>query len=402
MSRNLAVIETHPIQYHAPIYRTLQQRFGVPVTAIYGSDFSVVGYRDSEFGTEFAWDTDLLSGYSSVFLSRVQEGGARTVNEVSADGLRRILQQINPAAVMIVGYSPGFHREAFWAAWRGGYPILFRGETTDHTQQRSPLKRWARDSFLRWFYGRCAALLYVGRRSLAHYRRLAVPEHKLFFSPYCVDTTPFQTDEEARKTWRPACRAELGVAGSDRVLLFSGKLIPQKAPELVLQAVKRLPPDMRERTIVLYLGDGALRASLETLAKQEPRVRVRLVGFQNQRALSRYYHAADLLVLPSWGETWGLVVNEALHHGVPCVVSDAVGCAPDLIEPGVTGEVFRSGSAEALASTLLCALQLVDREDIRKKCRAKVARYTIEEAARGIAEAFWSIRERQGGTGRRA
>ena len=72
----LAVIETHPIQYHAPVYRVLQQRLGVPVTAIYGSDFSVAGSRDAEFGTTFAWDADLLSGYTPLFLSRVDSGVA--------------------------------------------------------------------------------------------------------------------------------------------------------------------------------------------------------------------------------------------------------------------------------------------------------------------------------------
>ncbi|MBV9134363.1 MAG: glycosyltransferase, partial [Chloroflexi bacterium] len=71
----LAVIETHPIQYHAPVYRALQRDFGIPVTAVYGSDFSVIGYRDAEFATTFAWDTDLLSGYAARFLSRVSDGG---------------------------------------------------------------------------------------------------------------------------------------------------------------------------------------------------------------------------------------------------------------------------------------------------------------------------------------
>src|SRR5215471_14192487 len=52
----LAVIETHPVQYHAPVYRNLQARFGIPVTAIYGSDFSVEGYRDAEFGARLSWD----------------------------------------------------------------------------------------------------------------------------------------------------------------------------------------------------------------------------------------------------------------------------------------------------------------------------------------------------------
>src|ERR1700722_574296 len=115
---SLAIIETHPIQYHAPVYRELQRTWGIPVTAIYGSDFSVTGYRDPEFGATFAWDTDLLSGYSSIFLDRVANGGPGSAAEVTASGLRDALRHTKPAAVMVLGYSPGFHRQAFFAARR--------------------------------------------------------------------------------------------------------------------------------------------------------------------------------------------------------------------------------------------------------------------------------------------
>src|SRR5690348_16591173 len=125
----LAIIETHPIQYHAPVYRVLQQQFGVPVTAIYGSDFSVAGYRDREFGESFAWDTDLLSGYTSVFLSRQREGGAGSAEEVSALGLRDVLRRTRPTAVLLLGYSPRFFQTAILHACRLGCPLLFRAET---------------------------------------------------------------------------------------------------------------------------------------------------------------------------------------------------------------------------------------------------------------------------------
>ena len=90
---DLAAIETHPIQYHAPVYRELQANFGVSVSAIYASDFSVAGYVDTEFGTSFAWDTDLLSGYDYQFLSRVAHGGARKAEEATVHGLEEALEE---------------------------------------------------------------------------------------------------------------------------------------------------------------------------------------------------------------------------------------------------------------------------------------------------------------------
>jgi glycosyltransferase involved in cell wall biosynthesis len=384
----LAVIETHPIQYHAPVYRLVQQVHGIPVTAIYGSDFSTAGYRDVDFGTTFAWDTDLLSGYSSVFLSTVAAGGASAAHQVVADGVRRELKNLAPAAVLTVGYSPRFHRDAWLAAWRIGSPILFRGETNDAAIDRSWLKQVSRDAFLRAAYSTCSRLLYVGQQSRRHFERLGVSDHRLVFSPYCVNADVFQSSEADRRDCRPLVRGELGVSDDQSVVLFSGKLSRGKGVDLLIESVRRLPDDARSRVVLAFLGDGPLRRDLERQAAAPPAVPAIFLGFQNQSQLSRFYHAADLLVLPSESETWGLVVNEALHHGVPCVVSDKVGCAPDLVEHGRTGYVFSTGSAYALAGALENALHLTGREDVRQDCRAKVDAYSTARAAAGIAEAY--------------
>ena len=388
----LAVIETHPIQYHAPVYRAVQSEFGISVTAIYGSDFSVVGYRDHEFGETFAWDTDLLAGYQPVFLSRVSEGGPRAVDTVSARGLDQTLRRLAPRATMVCGYSPRFHQIAMIQAWRTRRPVLFRAETTDHARPRGRFKTWLRDRALGSIYARCDRLLYVGQRSYQHYKRLACPEEKLIFSPYCVDTTPFVAEEAGRASMRATTRERMGIATDRTVLLFSGKLSSRKGADLLLRAIKQMPTERRNATVVLFLGSGDLRRALAEDAGRPPRVSVVFAGFQNQSQLSAYYHAADLLVLPSrHSETWGLVVNEALHHGLPCVVSADVGCSPDLIAAGGTGETFDTGSEVGLAAALRRADALIDRADVRDRCRAVVDRYSVQQAAAGIAQAYTAV-----------
>jgi glycosyltransferase involved in cell wall biosynthesis len=388
----LAVIETHPIQYHAPVYQTLQTQFGIPVTAVYGSDFSVSGYKDAEFGAQFAWDTDLLTGYDQVFLSRVSEGGARNFEEVSARGLKPALRKLAPKAALILGYGHPFNRAAFYNAWKGNYPILFRAETTDHARSRSPIKAMMRDVFLRQCYRRSARLLYIGRRSYQHYKRLSCPDEKLAFSPYCVDISPFNVYEADRAAMRSMARQSLNIGEERIVLLFSGKLSHRKGPDLILDAVKQMPPDARDRVSVVYVGSGQLQDELERLALEPPVVHAVFSGFQNQTQLSRYYHASDMLILPSReSETWGLVVNEALHHGLPCIVSEAVGCAPDIVESGVTGVVFETGSSQSLASALQQAFNFVGSDDVRRNCRRKINDYSVENAAKGIAEAYWQV-----------
>ncbi len=389
----LTVIETHPVQYHAPVYRYLQEHLGIPVTAIYGSDFSVAGYHDAEFGADFSWDTDLLSGYTSVFLGRVSHGGGSAVESVSGRGIAAALRRVGPGAVMVTGYSPRFHQLAVAGALGSGFPVLFRGETTDHTRGGRTLKRRFSDLLLQRIYRRSARLLYIGERSRAHFERLGCSSDKLVFSPYCVDVTHFACDERARRRLRGPARARLGLAREHKVLLFSGKLSPRKAPDLLLDAVDLLPAEVRERVAVLFLGDGELRGRLEARARSARCAAVRFAGFQNQQELSPYYQASDVLVLPSLrSETWGLVVNEALHHGLPCVVSDAVGCAPDLIEPGVTGETCEVGSADALVGAIGRALYLAGPE-VRARARTKAEGYSLERAAQGIAGAFAAVTE---------
>jgi glycosyltransferase involved in cell wall biosynthesis len=384
---DLAVIETHPVQYHAPVYRELQTEFGISVTGVYASDFSIAGYRDTEFGTTFAWDTDLLSGYSQRFLSRIADGGARNAETTTAEGLEAALAEIKPRAILVTGYHPRFYRQAFRIALRQNVPVLFRAETTDHARTRGMLKGLVRDNALRYVYRKCASLLYVGERSRMHYERLGVDADRLVFSPYCVDERPFLTSEASRAELRATTREELNLHDGDFVILFAGKLVPRKDPLRIVEAARMLGSGARP--VVVYLGAGSLQEEIETAASIDPPITVRFVGFQNQLGLSAFYHASDCLVLPSLhDETWGLVVNEALVHGVPAVVSDAVGCAPDLIEDGATGAVFEAGNAEALAHALHRILPLLNNAAAREHCRRIVNAYSVNNAARGIARAF--------------
>jgi glycosyltransferase involved in cell wall biosynthesis len=114
-----------------------------------------------------------------------------------------------------------------------------------------------------------------------------------------------------------------------------------------------------------------------------------LAGFKNQGQLAPYFEAADALVLPSLYETWGLVVNEAMHFGLPVVVSDQVGCAPDLVQSGESGLLFRSNDASDLARALQ---ELIENDRLRYKCGLNAARiireYTPDNATNGIVAAL--------------
>ena len=117
---------------------------------------------------------------------------------------------------------------------------------------------------------------------------------------------------------------------------------------------------------------------------------VSIDGFLNQTEMPNAYAAADCLVLPSdFGETWGLVVNEAMVCGLPAIVSDRVGCGPDLVQDGVTGAIFPFGDVNELARRMIeMAADREKRESMGEQAVIRVREYTVERAAEGTMAAF--------------
>src|SRR5439155_26604082 len=112
---------------------------------------------------------------------------------------------------------------------------------------------------------------------------------------------------------------------------------------------------------------------------------VATAGFLDQPSLGRAYAAADCLVVPSASETWGLVVNEALSTGVPCVVSSGVGCAPDLLASPLAGRVYPVGDIGALATAIDDMRYQIERRpaDVRVACRDAVSGARFERTTEG-------------------
>jgi glycosyltransferase involved in cell wall biosynthesis len=266
--------------------------------------------------------------------------------------------------------------------------LFVRAETTDHAENRSRVKKLLRDSALSLLYGFCDHFIYIGQRSRAHYERLGIGEESLSFSPYSVNTDVFSESEKGREEVRKKTRRDMGVE-DQFVVLFVGKISERKGVDLIIEAAGRLDKREREEITILFVGEGAMEDELRRGAQQRG-VDTHFAGFQQQSRLSRFYHAADAFVLPSRrGETWGLVVNEALHHGVPAIVSDQVGCAPDLIDEGTTGEVFRSEDVKGLQREMVKVKSQYDRgKEMRERIRNRAEEYSLEESAKGVVTAL--------------
>lgn len=385
MPTRLAIVTTHPIQYQVPLWRSLAQDPDLDLHVYFGSDFSVRGYCDPGFGVSVRWDVPLTEGYAHTFLS-----SSENLRTLRANGLREHVRRFRPDLALICGYNPSFYVHALTVLRSLRVPVMIRAETTDVARERSRAKALARAAFLRAFYSQCVGFLAIGHNSRMHYLGHGVPPARIGWAPYCIDTELFGRQVEAYGPQRSALRHELGFGDDQTVILYVGKLIPVKDPLLIPAALARMDTAERSGVGLVVVGDGELREAMENQCRSLLGDRAVFAGFVNQNHLGRYYAMADCLVLPSQtNETWGLVVNEALQFGLPALVSDGVGCHPDLIVPEKTGLVFRRCDPEALLAAMRQIRELLSRgrKAMTGACQEQVSRYSSFVAVEGICHA---------------
>ena len=343
----LGIVATHPVQYQVPWYRALAGRPDVDLTVYYAL-LPSPEQQGVGFGVEFAWDVPLLDGYRWLELPNTARApslgrflGSRT------PAVRRVLARDRPDAAIVSGWHALPLLQATRACGRLGIPCLVRAESSG-LRRRPP---WMR-ALHRRLLARFDACLAIGEANRRFYRSNGVPAERIFTVPYFVDGSRFQEQAERLRPQRVALRREWGIGPDDTCFLFAGKLVPKKRLLDLLRACD-LARHSERCVRALVVGTGETGEEARDLARRLD-LPVTFAGFLNQSEISRAYVAADCLVLPSdYGETWGLVVNEAMHHGLPVVVSDRVGCGPDLVEDGVTGRVFRFGDVDALARVIV-------------------------------------------------
>ena len=381
----LAVVVSHPTQYYSPWFRYLATDGTFDIQVFYLWNFGVTQQTDRQFGQSIKWDVNLLEGYAHEFVPNISsDPGTHHFYGLNNPTLRERLRIYAPSAILLFGYAYRTHLGLFL---RPPAPLIFRGDSHLLGHLRlSSLKRIA----LSWIYSRVAAVTYVGQANQAYFRAFGVPDTKLHFAPHCVDASRFvrtHTTAQSAKTRREA----LGIS-SKKVILFAGKLISDKQPGALLDAFTRLTPT---DTVLVFVGDGSERDHLVARAATLPPGSVHFLPFANQSEMPSIYAMADLFVLPSKGlyETWGLAVNEAMHMGVPCLVSDRVGCQADLVTEGQTGWVFKAGDIEEFTGALARALAAINRDHaaLLDRVGRRISSYTYTQATVGLKAALAAV-----------
>lgn len=370
----LIIINSHPVQYFAPLYEYLTKE-GLDLEVWYCSDESVRQAFDKGFGVEVKWDIPLLEGYKFKFFKNRKHGSIHKgfFGLINLSLLKAIISLPSNTIVWLHGWSYLTHILAILIAKLTGKKVWLRAESPLNQELRKGKKSLARKFFLnRLLFKIIDKFLYIGRQNKDYYSYYGIIENKLLFIPYCVDNDRFTTEALKLLPHKEDLKNLLNISSDHKVVLFSGKYIAKKRP---LDLVKAFEKAVFTNTTLILMGEGELRPEIEEYIKNKSLQNVVLTGFVNQSYISKYYAIADVFVMCSEdGETWGLSVNEAMNFNLPVIVSDACGCAYDLVTDK-NGYMFKMGDVVALSKALK---QVLNKDNSSCNSRQIISNYSYK------------------------
>jgi glycosyltransferase involved in cell wall biosynthesis len=394
----LAYLVSHPIQYQAPLLRRIALESDIDLTVLFGSDFSVRGYRDEGFGVGVKWDIPLLDGYKHEFLPRLRDGNDVSVLMPLNYGIvsRLCGDGGDPAfdALWVHGYASANSMHGMIAAKALGIPVLLRAESWLQDRGRSGVKLALKHAFFAGLELMVDGVLPIGTVNAEYWRYYFGDDVQQFLMPYAVDNGYFAQRAREAKAGRASLQAELGLDALRPVILFASKLQARKHCDHLIEAYARLSPapGTDPKPYLVIVGDGEERAALERQAAATGFSSIRFCGFRNQSELPRFFDLATTFVLPSQHEPWGLIVNEVMNAARPAIVSDDVGSAVDLIEDGVTGCIYPVGDVEALTHALRRVLDTPGvAEAMGQRAFARIQSWGFEEDVLGLRRALAKV-----------
>lgn len=381
MPIRLGVVAASPVYYQTPLYRQLATDPRLDVTVIFCSDVGLQS-ADIGFGHPVAWDVDPLVGFRSVFLKHAATRGPAgkffALRDIDVVGQVR---RGDFDVLWLHGYYSLTHLLAAITQRLRRRPIFVR-EEQNLLQPRPRWKRGMKRLLFRTVFGRAYALT-IGVENARWFRAQGVAEQRMFRVPYAVDNDRFQSESRLLRPRRVELRRELSIpADTGPVFLTVARLEPRKQPHFLLEAF-RLAREA-QRCTLLVVGSGPLEGELRSEVARRGIPDVVFAGFRNQSEVGRAYACADVFLLPSASETWGVTVNEAMNFGLPVVVSDRVGCARDLVRDGENGFVVNADDPEELADRIRLLAESIElREWLGARALDVVSKCTYATAAAG-------------------
>lgn len=356
----IGLVTNIPTPNNDALFGQVARQAGVELRVLYGAPIE----------SNRSWRLDRDKAYAYEVLPGWTVAGSAHVNPRVLRALRAFRPDV---AVLSGSYTMPTVQLAAAALRAGGTPWLYWGEELAYGDAPAPVR--AARALLRRTLRHARGVLAIGSRACASYVRAGVAPERVADFRYYADTDHFALDARTRAEARASVRGSLGLGEQAFAVLYCGQLIPRKDVATLLRAVHRLStPGDGARASVILAGDGPDRPALEALAEELGiRDRVHFTGFLQPAVLPRVFAAADVFVLPSHAEGWGVVVSEALAAGLPVFASERVNAAADLVRDGENGGLFGAGDAARLAGLLGAVVG----DPARRRAMADAARAAV-------------------------
>jgi glycosyltransferase involved in cell wall biosynthesis len=227
-----------------------------------------------------------------------------------------------------------------------------------------------------------------GSRQIKYLQYYNVPDHRIRSVQMTVDVASIRKQIRSFTAEdKQVIRDRHQIAKDSVIFLFVGRLETIKGLAELLDIFKQY---QHNTMTLLVVGDGSMRPDVMQAAQES--ANIIYMGRLEHQALLLTYYVADVLVLPSHTEPWGLVVNEAMAVGMPVIVSDRVGCIDDLVIHQQTGLIYPSGNREALQSAIeTVAASPSMRSAMRHHALERIDPWTLENEAIKTCQAWQQL-----------
>lgn len=303
-------------------------------------------------------------------------------------GLWRTLRHYNPDVVITSGYGVPAYWEAFlycklfkkkYILWNGT-TLLSVGRTSGFIGRMKRVIIKEADQYIAY-----------GTKAAEYLEYMGVSQERIHVG---VNTVDMEWYRKKVSEVRGATSFEMKRAKyPEFLMLYVGQLIVRKGVRQVLKALERL----NDLDIgLLIVGSGPQEGELRRFCQSRGLRNIYFEGFQQQDSLPHYYAMADIFILPSFKEVWGLVVNEALASGLYVLCSNRAGAAYDLIKEGWNGELFDPSNVEKLVALIRRTKENIQEIRARREAISEHAcrQFSIERSAKAFLDAIEAVRDK--------
>jgi 1,2-diacylglycerol 3-alpha-glucosyltransferase len=383
MNRKIVILTEIVAPYRIPVFNALARQQGVDLHVIFLAETDATLRQWPVYKNEIRFSYQVLRSWR-------MRAGKRLL--LFNRGLWSALNKANPSVIICGGYNYSASWEALaWARRRGVRFVLWSESNGQDARSGWELVERLKSYFVR----ECDGFAVPGKTALAYLKSLGASEAEIVTAPNAVDNDLFANQAAAARAHAAEFRKRLKLP--TRFILFVGRLVPEKGVFDLLEAYVKLDSGLRSEVGLVYAGDGVARQELMRQARSVVPGIVCFPGFVNREELAGLYALAEMLVLPTHSDTWGLVVNEAMASGSPIIVSDVAGCAADLVEDGWNGRVVPPRDAGRMSEAIDSIVRHPElRQQMSERSVERIRNYTPEACANGLAaSAFGTVAEVQ-------